>query len=1618
MKTISIAQLDTIHYIPPTYTNSTSDDGGRYYLVLSTNETEAFTVTIENGNKSYLNTVSLSASSPKNIPLGIPQIADGSDANVIANGNLISSGALGVIGKNELCTKLADEGLVIHGSKYFFVNIRYKCGSQGTILTSKGSVGLGTDFYSGHMYSVSSGHNAYNSHFISVMATDDNTYVTFSNDNVKWNGNNNTFTSIKLDKGDCYTVGLTNYELNLQLGRTQNNKAGLSLNQVNGTRITSTKPIAVNSGSWCASSSSANARDMGFDQLVPKDVVGKEHVMVKGKGKKGSSTGDNERTIIVAGSDSTAIKLYSNSSSIPVDIMLNNAGDYYITRVEDFYLGNTNKRNLYFIADKPVYTFQTLGGSGTTIASSGFCFIPPLKCTSDPEVTIPFADNVGNYSVTPSLYVISRANAIIVNNNTYTTANPIYGKNTWNTFNITGLADGDKNTNDHWNVKSPNGEPISAALTAFNNVIGAAGFFSGFGDVPEMGGVPVIDGTGLCSQNAILNVTNARPDWNFIWYKNGEEISGANDTAYTATTPGYYKVVAVVDCDGTPTNTFPSNIIKIEPCIDFLNDSITVNENDGFTSIVIELSNTYPEDVHFDLVVSNGSAQRSIDFNQPVQLSDLVIPQGQSSLSVHVPIINDNINEPTEKFLLSISNSENANIKSGICNIYITDDNDSPSTLQASFRTASHTSFIPENIPGGKAIIDLQLDKESGYNVCFDFKLSDITAEFSEDYVFDSASGEICIATGNTSTSIEIDIIDDNIYEPGNNGTESSLLVIEEAQYAYINDTTLAINIIDDDLMPTLSINNVKSSLSVNEGDSIVLFLELSHKVDTNVSFSYRTVSASANDTLDYQGQYYNNTVALQAGDSVVRLTFSTLTDVIYEGAETFTVELNSAINTKFETAGLTCTYNATIFDENAIPNVTILDASVYEGEQVSFDINLSTPLGNDLVLQVTVTDSTTNWFNDIVVPLLAPTITIPANTVSSSYKVQLSEDVIEENVEYFKVILSYNGNSVLLHDSVAIGTVIDNDSLPLAREDIYILNEDDTLRFNPLANDELGDQPALLAMVLSTVNGQVLWDDSGQEQIYIPNINYFGNDSLTYYIKDADADISNTATVLFTVNPIDDIPIAQNDTFSMVERTHPSYNQLNGNVTSNDLSLGDGIKVELVSNVSYGTLLLNSDGSFQYNPDTNYFSSGDSDLPSPLAPDKFTYKVIDTSNTSQFSIASVEISIAFYNNEAPIANKDSISISDTSVAEIQVLNNDTDTDGNFTIDKSSLRIISSTSHGSLSVNDGVIIYAPIEGVDTAIIVKYMVNDFVIDGVSSKVSNEGEVKIKVLSSNTPPVAQCHSSVSISLDSVGLGTINPLLINNGSYDANVGDSISLSISDMANILAVQANGSIDLSCANKGTHNIQLKVLDSQGAVDYCTSQLTVVDTIKPKISYCGNDSTIYFDDDNNGSIIAYTAPIFSDNCDGANIGGNLVQGSPPGSFFNEGTHTIAYQYSDGSGNFSDTCSFKVILKKAIEVQLLSSDANDTICENESIHFNALVANGVEPFTYSFFVNNTLKQTSFSSNYIPTSITDETEVFVSVLDSEGQTTISSIIKLTVTKSSINQGVYHIPGNWAN
>jgi len=111
----------------------------------------------------------------------------------------------------------------------------------------------------------------------------------------------------------------------------------------------------------------------------------------------------------------------------------------------------------------------------------------------------------------------------------------------------------------------------------------------------------------------------------------------------------------------------------------------------------------------------------------------------------------------------------------------------------------------------------------------------------------------------------------------------------------------------------------------------------------------------------------------------------------------------------------------------------------------------------------------------------------------------------------------------------------------PVANPDSYTTNEDTTAVGNVLTNDTDVDGDTLTASLVTGVSHGTLTLNPNGTFSYTPNLNYNGPDSFTYQASDGHGGTA-TATVSFTVTPVNDNPVCTAVTPSISEIWPPNH--------------------------------------------------------------------------------------------------------------------------------------------------------------------------------------------------------------------------------------------------------------------------------------------------------------------------------------------------------------------------------------------------------------------------------------------------------------------------------------------
>ncbi|MBO2597788.1 immunoglobulin-like domain-containing protein, partial [Shewanella algae] len=207
--------------------------------------------------------------------------------------------------------------------------------------------------------------------------------------------------------------------------------------------------------------------------------------------------------------------------------------------------------------------------------------------------------------------------------------------------------------------------------------------------------------------------------------------------------------------------------------------------------------------------------------------------------------------------------------------------------------------------------------------------------------------------TGDSQQSFTVNTINDGVYENSENlsvvisGVTDVDNSLEQLEIGSNNsaDTT----ILDAQDAPVVGI--VADQSSVTEGETAAFTVSIDQVADEDVVVNF-TYSGVAEDGSDFTGVA---SVTIPAGSTSVPLDISTINDGIYEGAEDFTVTINSVSGAD---AGIGANNSAdtTILDAQDAPVVGIVaeQSSVTEGETAAFTVSIDQVADEDVVVNFT----------------------------------------------------------------------------------------------------------------------------------------------------------------------------------------------------------------------------------------------------------------------------------------------------------------------------------------------------------------------------------------------------------------------------------------------------------------------------------------------------------------------------------------------------------------------------------------------------------------------------------------------------------------------------------------
>ena len=498
------------------------------------------------------------------------------------------------------------------------------------------------------------------------------------------------------------------------------------------------------------------------------------------------------------------------------------------------------------------------------------------------------------------------------------------------------------------------------------------------------------------------------------------------------------------------------------------------------------------------------------------------------------------------------------------------------------------------------------------------------------------------------------------------------------------------------------------------------------------------------------------------------------------------------------------------------------------------------------------------------------------------------------------------NGGTSTATVTVTVAPVNDP---PVARPDTATTNEDTPVTVAVLANDTDIDGNPLTVTAASAPNGTVVINPDGTIR-YTPNANFNGTDTITYTISDGQGGTS-TSTVTVVVAPVNDPPVAANDTGTTNEDTPVTLA-----VLANDTDV-DGDKLTVTgATATNGTVTVNPDGTITFTPNPNFNGVA-----------VVTYTISDGKGGTSTATATITVAPV---NDPPVATNDTATTNEDTPVAVPVLANDRDVDGN------PLTVTAATAtNGTVIINpDGTITYTPkanFNGTDT---ITYTISDGQ-GGFST-----ATVTVTIVPVNDPPVAANDVAATPEDQSVNI----PVLGNDTDAD---GDPLTVTAASAPNgTVTINPDGSIRYTPnANfNGTDTITYTISDGKGGTSTATVTVTVAPVNDPPIARpdtatVNEDTPLTLDprlndSDPEGDPLTVTNAVAANGRVVINPNGTITY--TPNANFN-GTDTITYTVSDGKGGFT-TSTVTVTVVPVNDPPIAIADAATT---NQNVAIDAL-----------------------------------------------------------------------------
>ncbi|WP_041523728.1 tandem-95 repeat protein [Gilvimarinus agarilyticus] len=332
--------------------------------------------------------------------------------------------------------------------------------------------------------------------------------------------------------------------------------------------------------------------------------------------------------------------------------------------------------------------------------------------------------------------------------------------------------------------------------------------------------------------------------------------------------------------------------------------------------------------------------------------------------------------------------------------------------------------------------------------------------------------------------------------------------------------------------------------------------------------------------------------------------------DADYAGSDSFTYTIEDSNGTVSNAATVT----VSVIGVNDVPVAVADPASVDEDDSVEVDV-----LANDSDIDGSLDVTTVAIVNDGA----HGTAVVSATTGVITYTPDA--DFNGSDSFTYQVDDNLGGTSNEATVTVTVNSI--NDAPVAANDTVTALLEDTPHNINVLGNDNDIDSAlnvASVEVVSAPTNGATSVNTGTGMVTYTPSENYFGGDSFSYRVMDDLGEWSNTATVTLTIDSVNDLPAAGDDS-AVTDEDSSVLISLLDNDSDVDGTV-DITTVTVTSAASNGSVDNHGDGTVTYTPSADFNGV-----------DSFGYTVLDDEG-GESVMANVSITVNAVNDAPTIS--------------------------------------------------------------------------------------------------------------------------------------------------------------------------------------------------------------------------------------------------------------------------------------------------------------------------------------------------------------------------------------------